>query len=171
MSVPDGFVDDPTFMPVLDGLVDCLERELDAAGAGDLCYLGHAVGDLMPLSLLANECKGVAWVRPMEDFASIDFPEPSERDDKPLLTPRAMTIEMGVARHYPLPEGRNAYVTPAVMRDTARIIMSDRRAMQRAVRCCFVDFTGSLSIGSWAPVPAEGTLTGGVLTITVRPGV
>lgn len=169
MSVPDGFVDDPTFMPMLDRLLECFTAELEATGGPGFCYLGHMVGDVMPLALLGSGCEGVGWVRPAEVYGSTDFPEPSTVMD--LRTPRAMTVELGVARNYPLPVGRNAYVTPDVMRDTARIVQADRRAAERAVRCCFRDFNGSVDLGSWAPVPAEGQFVGGVINVTARPGV
>lgn len=168
MSVPEGFVDDPIFMPTLDALLACFAEALEEEQGPGLCYFGHMVGDIMPLALLGKECGGVGWLRPVEEFGSMVFPEPSEVVG--ITTPRAMVVEMGVARHYPTPTGRNAYVTPDVTRDTARIVQADRRAMLRAARCCFKGFDGSVSIGSWSPVPAEGTMVGGLINVTVRPG-
>ena len=96
-ELPD-LVDDPIFWPTLQRLQECLCAELAKANGPALCYCGMMVGDIMPLDLMDCSAKacGVAWVRPMQAFPSLEFPAPAEFAE--CAAPLAMPVEIGVAR-------------------------------------------------------------------------
>lgn len=170
--LPD-LVEDRIMWPVMRRLQECLCAELGKAGGPSLCYCGMMVGDMMPLDLMEcgpNGCGGVAWIRPMQAFASTQFPAP---DEEPTCTsPLAMPFEIGVARCYPQVHGRGR-MDPQAMFEAARLYLSDMQAMRRAVRCCLADdsFQGSYALGTWEPIEANGGVSGGTWTVTIRPEV
>lgn len=168
--LPD-LVDDKVMFPVLQRLIECLCAELEKSGGPGLCYCGLMVGDIMPLELMKcgpGGCGGVAWVRPMQAYPSVQFPAPDE--DASCVTMLAMPIEVGVARCYPRGDPRTP-MSPQEMFEAARLYMSDMAAMKRAIRCCMADrnFEGSHVLGTWDPLPAQGGVSGGTWVVTVRP--
>lgn len=170
--MPD-LVDDTVMFPVLQRLVECLCAELEKAGGPDLCYCGMMVGDQMPLELAKcgpGGCGGVAWIRPMQAFASTEFPQPDETPS--CVAVLAMPVEIGVARCYPRGDPKIA-MDPQEMFAAARLYMSDMQAVRRAVRCCMADasFQGSHVMGTWEPIPASGGISGGTWTVIIRPEV
>lgn len=167
---PD-LVEDRVMFPVLQRLQECLCAELEKAGGPGLCYCGLMIGDIMPLELMdcgSTGCGGVAWVRPMQAFPSTEFPAPDESPS--CVAVLAMPIEIGVARCYPQADPRKR-MDPQAMFEAARLYMSDMQAIRRAVRCCLADesFYGSHAMGTWEPIQAQGGVSGGTWTVTVRP--
>lgn len=172
-ALPD-LVEDQILFPVLQRLQECLCAELEKAGGPGLCYCGLMVGDIMPLELAkcgTGGCGGVAWVRPMQAYASTEFPDP---DSSPsCVAVLAMPIEVGVARCYPMTDPRKGGIDPQAMFEASRLYMSDLQAVRRAIRCCLADesFQGSYAMGTWEPIPANGGVSGGTWTVTIRPEV
>lgn len=170
--MPD-LVEDTVVWPVLQRLQECLCAELAKANGPELCYCGMMVGDQMPLELAkcgAGGCGGVAWIRPMQAYASTEFPAPDEAPS--CVAVLAMPVEIGVARCYPRGDIR-VPVDPQEMFEAARLYMSDMRAMRRAVACCLNDdsFQGSYAMGTWEPIPALSGISGGTWTVVIRPEV
>jgi len=173
MAVLPDLVDDRIMWPVLQRLQECLCAELARAGGPELCYCGHMVGDIMPLDLMQcgpGGCGGVAWIRPMQAFSSSQFPTPDEAPS--CVAVLAMPIEIGVARCYPHMDVKKR-MDPQAMFEASRLYMSDMQAMRRAVKCCLADesFQGSYAMGTWEPLEAQGGVSGGTWTVTIRPEV
>lgn len=170
--MPD-LVDDTVIFPTLQRLIECLCSELAKAKGPSLCYCGLMVGDQMPLELSKcgeGGCGGVAWVRPVQGYASTEFPDPDESPT--CVAPLAMTVEIGVARCYPRGDIRNP-IDPQEMFEAMRLYMSDMRAIRRAVSCCLGDasYQGSYAMGTWEPIPAGNGISGGTWTVAIRPEV
>lgn len=163
-------VEDNVFFPVLQRLQECLCAELAKANGPALCYCGMMVGDIMPLDLMncaTGNC-GVAWVRPVVVFASSDFPAPDEASS--CVATLAMSLEIGVARCYPMANSRQS-LDPQAMFEAQRLYLSDMQAIRRAVKCCLADrsYQGSHVMGEWSPIPADGGVSGGFWTLSIRP--
>lgn len=165
-------VDDRIFFPVLQRLQECLCEELAKAGGPALCYCGVMVGDIMPLDLMScsESACGVAWVRPMQQFPSLEFPTPAENAE--CTAPLAMPVEIGVARCYPRRDPRQP-LDPQLMFEALRLYMSDSAAVRRAVKCCLNDasYMGSYAMGTWEPIEAQNGISGGTWVVTLRPEV
>lgn len=169
MAALEDLVDDKRFWPVLKTALTCLTDELDKAKGPARCYTGLIIGDQMPLGLMncTDGGCGVAWVRPVTAFPSLTFPNPAEF--APCGAPMAMTIEIGVARCYPRPTGKNIYPDPQAMFDATRLYMSDRAAMERAI-CCVGREMGSdfqVSKNAWLPITPGNGASGGTWTFSV----
>lgn len=171
-ALPD-LVEDRIIFPVLQRLQECLCAELAKAAGPALCYCGLMVGDIMPLELMKcgpGECGGVAWVRPVQIFSSLEFPAPTE--GATCYAPIAALVEVGVARCYPRGDPRLP-MDPQEMFEASRLYMSDMAAIRRAIKCCLADdaFQGSHALSGWEPIPASGGVSGGTWTVTIRPEV
>lgn len=168
LVLPD-LVEEPTFFPLLSKLAECLCRELEESGGPKLCYCGLMIGtEAEPLGFMdCNKECGVAWVRPSGAFPSISFPAPYE-EGTTCATPLAMSIEVGVARCAPRPQGRAMYPDPQDIHNALRLYMSDMRAAHRALACCLgSDRDVELSVGTWSPLEVAGGVGGGVWTATI----
>lgn len=167
-------VEENRFFPILANLLECLRNELAEAKGPDPCFIGLTPAGRPPLGMLTcgGEKDGVAWVSPVMVFPSTDFPTPDE-GQLGTGSPLAIEIEMGVARSYPAPVGRDAQADPQAYFDTTRLYLSDMAAMRRAIQCCFKAGLGGslppdLSLGAWTPIEAEARAGGGTWQFWVQ---
>lgn len=166
----DALVEERHFYPLLAKLQECLCTELSAAGGPALCFCGVMIGDTAPLSLMdcSTNC-GVAWVRPMAIFPTLTFPLAA--DPSQTITcdaPRAMMIEVGVARCAPRAQGHDLYPDPQSTFDALRLYMSDSDAILRAIKCCLgANRSVDYALGQWSPIPVMGGVSGGMWQVTV----
>lgn len=162
-------VDEEKFWPRLQALSECLCTALAEAHGPALCYCGLWVGDAQPyLGPIMNGCSGIAWVRPVQTFPSLIFPEPAEASSRPhCSTPLAMQVEIGVARAMPRPADARTMPDPQQMYDAARLYMSDMAAVHKALACCFGNSKDperrewQFALGDWTPLPSGAGVSGG----------
>lgn len=165
---PD-LVDETFFFPRLQSLVECLREELESARGPQLCYCGLWVSTAAPTGLMScsgGEGCGVAWVRPVTAYPSDSFPEPTGGVETSCASPMVMQVEIGVARCYPRPQGRDVIVDPQQMFDATRLYMSDMRAAKRALICCLPGRAPGgevyqTALDSWNPLDPTGGVSGG----------
>lgn len=173
MALSPKLVDDPTFFPILQRVVDCVCTALAEAGGPGFCFCGPWIGSGPPPLGLMNceggDC-GVAWVRPVRRFPSTAFPSPDfETGISDGASPHALELEVGVARCYPRAPGRQAFPDPQAVFDAVRLIMSDMHAVKQALLCCFPrsERERRLSLGEWTPLEQAAGASGGTWTVTV----
>lgn len=167
-------IEEDRFFPTLVKLVECLDRELNEAGTGKRCFTGLVPAGRPPLGAMVcdgRQACGVAWVSTASVFPSTSFPVPDEGGGDATLqgarAPLAMEVQMGVARCYPSPQGRDERADMQAYLDTTRVVLSDMAAMRRAIACCIrpsrTDATPPLdfSLGQWTPIEPEARVTGG----------
>lgn len=170
-------VEETHFFPILTNLFECLKAELAASGGDSLCFIGLTPAGRPPLGVMT--CKeghgcGVAWISPVSAFPSSDFPAPDEGGEVAIKNPNlAMEIEVGVARCYPQPQGRESQADPQAYFEAMRLYLSDMAAMKRAIDCCFRWSQGEPpppqhSIGSWSPLEPEARASGGTWQFWVQ---
>lgn len=168
----EGLIEDGRFFPTLAKLTACLERELDKANGGKRCFTGLTPAGRPPLGAMncdGKEC-GIAWVSPIAVFPSTSFPIPDEGGSVETLrragAPLAMEVQMGVARCYPTPRGREERASLQAYIDATRLYLSDMAAMRRAIACCMEQEPGEpplldFALGQWAPLEPEARAGGG----------
>ena len=131
--------DEARFFPALQRLQECLCSELEKAGGPDLCFCGLTPAGSPPIGIMDCNAKtcGVAWVTPTTIFPTDTFPIPDELQISPCTSQIALSFEIGVARCYPRPQGREAQADPQAYFDALRLYLSDMAAVRRAIICCF----------------------------------
>lgn len=168
--------DEATFWPMLQALTECLCGKLAEFGGPKVCYCGLWVGDQMPwLGVLAGDCTGLAWVRPVQSYPSTAFPDPlADGTRASCASPLAMQVEVGVARRFPRGTDARSLPDPQAMFDTARLYMSDMEAVRQAVACCFGNAVGKPerrewqhALGDWLPIPTGAGISGGSWTVFI----
>jgi hypothetical protein len=154
-------------------LLDCFETALNENDnvPGQICL---RVGEV-PFSIgLAEDlcCSGLAWVRVVRTYPSVNFPNQDYRVDDCIRTARATEFEMGVVRCLP-DHGADSGATCAEWTAVFSQVDADMGAMRRAL-CCFIDvaptnpaFTGQLLEGEWRPINGDGGCIGGTLNVTI----
>ncbi len=166
MAVTEGA---PVLALMLRKIAECLCAAVNPDG--DFCYCGVMLGQQAnPLGML--NCKerpcGVAWVRPAASYPSSGFSLPDEQGSgRSARSPLALQIEVGVARCYPQPSGREMFVAPEKLAETADTVLTDMVAMRSAILCCIPKndpaWAGrQVELGEWQPLPADGRVAGGV---------
>ena len=178
MAAPlTNLVDEEKFWPMLQALAECLCKSLAEANGPDLCYCGLWLGDTDPplgVGCSGGSQCGIAWVRPIEVFPSVAFPDPLDAASRPnCSSPLAMTVDLAISRCMPGPkESRQQMPDPQDVYDALRLQMSDMRALRRAVQCCFGAKVPErrdwqYTLGPWAPIPTGARVTGGRLLLTI----
>lgn len=168
--------EDPYALPVMLALVECLRKELKAAGGPGLCDIGVVQGLFPPLDVSCGDeddayethCGGRGWVRLRRTFPSDTLP--AQATDATFAVALAVEIEVGVARCVHVfgdPQG-NPPTPEDALADT-QLVLSDMAAMYRALRCCFGTDDREFIIGGYEPIGGGG-VGGGTWTVTSRTG-
>lgn len=156
-------------------LLACYETELESAPnpPATICM---RVGSEVPYSAGLSEdecCSGLAWVRVVRIYPSINFPSPADGPEICIQTSYAVELELGAARCHSF--GTTA-AGPSCDTWTAEFLQvdADAAAMRRAVLCCFAPQMEGLwgsdqfVMGEWVPFGAEGGCIGGTMSVTVQ---
>lgn len=156
-----------TVLPVMEQLSACLCTELDDAG-NPTCFCGVLPGSEVVLDHCSpcdgGRC-GQAWVRMATSFPSIAFPAPDEGVNSGQCgSPLAFTLEVGVVRCAPQPDGTGTPPGEQAQLDAAVRQMEDWGAMVRAIECCSASGREYV-LGVYEPVSA-GDCVGGTWLVT-----
>lgn len=169
-------VEDDIAWPVMVSLAACLCASITEAELPEPCRCGVIPGPGAVLDFCGTcekgTCGGQAWVRFVTEFPSSDFPNPAQ---EALCTdPLAFTLEIGIARCLPVGDVNaiRGYTPPTLEQqvDAVRLQMADKRAIYRAIQCCFANGEyrdRSYAIGSYTPLPVSGDCGGGMYQVTV----
>lgn len=176
MNLPEDMVDDAAFWPALMKLQDCVKQHLLEAKGPDLCFAG--IVPSQPPFGVAN-CEdgkgcGIQWIAPLTAFPSTSFPLPQdEAQSANCGTSLVMQLEVGVARCYPRPKGREAQADPQFYFDATRLYLSDMQAVRKAILCCLPkELKGmtperggmQMRLESWNPIQPGNGFSGGTWT-------
>jgi len=157
---------DSTIWPVLVDLVGCLCSELRKSGLPETCFCGIMPGNQTPFDV-AEEDKGVAWVRTANIFPSSNFPA-LDNSGRACSAPLAVQIEVGAMFCYPAAMLTEPISTSDAW-DAARMQHAAMAAMYRAIQCCAGSKRGSLlTIGQYLPQGPDGGLVGGTWQVWAR---
>lgn len=165
MALPDDFQDDTKIYPILAELSACL---CNALGATTPCFCGIIVGSEIPLeyaTLDGCDSCGIAYVRLVNAFPSVDFPDPDDRAQ--CTTIMAYTVAVGVVRCFVDTDDDGDPVPQEDIADMSRLMLSDMAKIRRTIQCCFgssfedVDYV----VGTYTPVEGDGVRGGEQLLI------
>lgn len=168
------FVEDNIVYPTMISLSACLCAQFEHLGLPQPCSCGPMVGELV-IDYCSNcadgKCGGQAWVRLVNVFPSIDFPQPSQTLNTCAM-PLAYQLEVGVVRCKPVgsTSGARGFTPPTLEQQVGalRLQTADIQAMLRAINCCFDDTNMDFIVGQYNPVTPEGDCLGGAFTLWVR---
>lgn len=151
----------------------CLCNEIIDSGLPDVCSCGPMIGDLV-LDYCGNcgegDCGGQAWVRMVDAYPSIEFPNPDSTPSN-CNSPLAYTLEVGIVRCKPV--GTNSsvrgYSPPTLDQNVGalRLQLADMAAMRRAVQCCFGSDDTTYILGSYVATTPDGDCLGGAFQVQV----
>lgn len=150
MSLPGG--------ESLLALVECLCSELEATGAGPVCWCGLYPGGV-PAWDYCDSCDagtcGMAYVsvvqvQPYTTFGAQDF-------QATCATGLQAVLRVGALRCLPLNDD-GSLPAPADMAESALALHADALAIRAAVSCCL---PASTILQGWTALPAQGGCTGG----------
>ena len=169
------YVEDFIAWPVMIQMAACLESTVLERGLPALCRSNPVPGPLAVIEACScsDNCKGMGWVRLVEEYPSSQFPS-ADQDGGKCGSPMAFTLEVGIARC--LHTGSVNKVTgnftpPSVenLMDDVRLQMADKAAMLRAIQCCLTQDgnDNSYSLGAYGPMQATGDCAGGYWTVTI----
>ncbi|MDH6279536.1 hypothetical protein [Prescottella agglutinans] len=147
-------------------LRDELAAQLAETRAGAPCFVTVHAGDIVPAyGCNCRAGEGVAWVRLVTMFPTVNYPEPYVITYPGAMPQLAVTLEMGVDRCYPLTD-ENEMPTIGQLDSAARDGIDDAAAMHRAALCAFS--SGERVIpGIWEPRPVSGGIHGSTMLVTV----
>ena len=165
-------VEDDLIYPSIIRLVACLERAILDRGLPVPCLVAPMVGELV-LDYCGNCSEkgcGQAWVRMVDSFPSVDFPN-LDQSMQNCLGPWAYTLEIGIVRCKPVGKstGVRGFIPPTTQQlvDALRIQTSDMRAMRDAIACCFGTRDLPYLVRQYVPGTPDGDCLGGVFTVVV----
>lgn len=166
--------EDTIVYPTMISLVGCLCNEFAESGLPQPCSCGPIVGELVLdycTGCATGGCGGQAWVRLVQVFPSVDFPQPSQTLNA-CNVPLAYQLEVGVVRCKPLgtASGARGFTPPTLDQnvEALRLQTADIQAMLRAINCCFSSVDLDYIVGQYNPVSPEGDCLGGAFTVWVR---
>jgi hypothetical protein len=155
-------IDDQGVWPNLLALRDCLCEEIAKSGLPEVCYCDVMPGALAPFDFADD---GQAWVRLVNAFPSLIFPNQSTDLRASCAAPLAYVIEVGIVRCAPRYDGAGHPPSQAEEFEATRIQMADMAAMRRAIQCCLNRKDAVLGI--YTPIgPDEGGI-GGTWQVTI----
>lgn len=158
-------VDDDKIYPILAELSACLCKALEGQAP---CFCGIVVGGEIPVEY-AGDCHscGAAYVRLINSFPSLEFPEQSA--SATCATLMAYTVGVGIVRCTPVGDDDGAPPTPEEMDDLARLVLSDMKKIRDTIRCCLGgDTFEDIEYVVGAYTPLSGGVTGGEQVVTIR---
>lgn len=173
MSALPDLVEDRRFQSALGNLLGALREELDDANGPGLCFCGLVPAGQPPLGVMNcdNSACGVAWVSAGPVFPTLSFPERMEGMvgfDPSCGMTLAMEVTVGVARCSPRAQGREARPTEQAYFESTRLILSDMRAMLRALQRPLDPHRRMQMLPmTWAPLEPMGGATGGVWSAVI----
>ena len=116
-------------------------------------------------------CEGLAWVRVLRIFPSINFPNVNNNPNDCQSSSYAVELEMGAIRCLPFGDEN---MGPSCDDWTAVFLQVDEDAasMRRAI-CCVRDlqnanmtFIDQIVVGEWTPIDGQGGCIGGSMPVT-----
>lgn len=168
----DEIVEDDLIYPAIIRLVACLEASIKKRNLPMPCSVAPMVGDLVLdyCGSCSDKGCGQAWVRMVDSFPSIDFPQRVE-DTNNCLVPWAYTLEIGIVRCKPTGKttGIRGFVPPTMQQnvDALRLQTADMRAMREAIACCFGAGDTPYMVRAYEPGSPDGDCLGGVFQVIV----
>lgn len=156
-----------TLKLLLEALVEELQRS-GLGGADDLCAKAIYPGDSIVLDYA--ECGGMAWVRLVDAFETVGFPNTDVTIDS-CATTLAATVEIGVMHPSPIPEeilGELDLPDDAEHTSAAERQIEEMRAMHRAMATVRRIIGRDLLLpGRYTPVGPVGGTVGGTWSLTI----
>lgn len=160
---------DHTIDETMELLLGTLLIELERDGlAGDICSKALYPGDSIVLDYA--ECGGMAWVRLVDAFESVNLPSPDVTISS-CVALLAATLEIGVMHPSPIPEevlGQFELPSDEEHTTAAKRQVKEMRAMRRAMQITRSIIGPDLLIGGrYTPVGPVGGTVGGTWSLTV----
>lgn len=159
---------DRRIYPMLVELNACLCAEL---GDASPCFCGILMGADVPVEY-AGQCEdencGAAYVRVVNSYPSVDFPEPDVSAS--CNSVMAYSLAVGVLRCVSLGDDDGTPPSPEEMNELTLQMLSDMQAIRRAIQCCLGSNFEDLEyvLGAYTPLPMQGGVAGGETLLTVR---
>jgi hypothetical protein len=168
----DEIVEDDFVYPAIIRLVACLDQAIKNRNLPEPCTVAPMIGELV--LDFCGECSergcGQAWVRIVDSFPSVDFPQIDQSTGN-CGTLWAATLEIGIVRCKPLgrSSGLAGYSPPTLnqMVEALRVQTADMRAMREAVQCCFVGSDTPYYMTAYQPGAPDGDCLGGVFNVVI----
>lgn len=168
----DELVEDDLIYPAIIRLVACLEASIKRRNLPEPCSIAPMIGDLVLdyCSSCNDKGCGQAWVRLVDSFPSVSFPD-LDTAAMNCSGPWAYTLEIGIVRCKPTGKssGVRGYVPPSLQQniDALRIQTADMRAMRDAIACCFGSGDVPYVVRQYVPGTPDGDCLGGVFNVVV----
>lgn len=150
------YIPDSVIWPGVDALATCLCQELIRSGLPETCFCGVVAGEVA--FDLAEEDRGLAWVRLVQVFPSTTFPI-GATGVRSCMAPLVAEVEVGVMRCFPAAK-QGEQGTETEHWNAAQLQQADMMAMYRAVQCCYGKFD-EFAIGAYTPIGPDGGYLGG----------
>lgn len=165
MSVDIGtaYTLDNFIWPGVDALANCLCQEVIRANVPKLCFCGVVAGEVA--FDLSDPDQGMAWVRVVQAFPSVSFPQPAVGVQS-CLAPLVAELEVGIVHCFPASKDPEDPPTVAQQWDAAMLQQADMMLLYRAVQCCYQKFDEA-AIGLYTPIGPDGGLLGGTWQVFI----
>lgn len=163
--------EDTTVYPTMIALKDCLCEELAKCGNPSLCFcdLVPGISDGFIDVAECDEGGGSAWVRLIQTYQSLEFPQPEVGANE--YSFMVAELEVGCVRPITsIDEDGTAPDAVSQHMDT-RMLLADMAAMKRAIYCCFGTPTDPLrdfALGAYTSAAGIGGAGGGFWRVFVR---
>ena len=165
-------IEDDFVYPAVIRLVACLDQAIQNRNLPEPCQVAPMIGELV--LDYCGECSsrgcGQAWVRIVDTFPSVEFPQ-IDLANRNCGTLWAATLEIGIVRCKPngTVSGIEGYNPPSVEQlvEALRVQTADMRAMRDAVECCFSSGDTPYVMAPYQPGSPDGDCLGGVFNVTI----
>jgi hypothetical protein len=162
---------DALVWPVMEAMLAAVEHQTRCLEKPP-AVVSMRPGDQIELLVAGNRdecCEGLAWVRDVTHFPSIDFPNPDSAPTNCGPTMWAVVLEIGVARCAPVPDG-NSLPSAEDWSAVTEAVHADAAALRRAIKVFkqLEEWEDNLwLVGPWLPLPTEGGCVGGAYQVTI----
>jgi hypothetical protein len=130
-----------TNWPRLLDLAGCLRDTIDQLGLPEPCFTAVLPGAEVAMDYCGpcgaddDKC-GMAWVRLVEAFPSLNFPN-QDTSLSACSAPLAYTVELGIARCIPVGDDAGNPPDWTELMAAAQLQVADGRAMRMSLACCY----------------------------------
>lgn len=146
---------------ILNDLAACLCNEVEARGAGPLCFCGVVPGAEVVQEYVGDcgDAGGMGWVRLSLSYPSIT---PGVVDQRPgnCGSGSGFDIEVGLVHEHSMYYEEEP-ITAAQAAAVVAQQMQDKDIVRSAIQCCSSLLTEDYILGSYTPVGPLGGLVGG----------
>lgn len=160
-GMPFAIEEDTSIYPMLAELTACL---CNALGTSKPCFCGIIAGADIPVEYVgecADDVCGAAYVRVVGAYPTSNFPEALAAPS--CNTVMAYNLAVGVLRCASVGEEDGGPVNQEEFEKTQLLVLSDMKAIRRAIQCCFMRSFSHVRhvMGVYTPLPLEGGVVGG----------